>query len=117
MQASSCPTRALSFVIDIDGVIGKKLTWTVGDSYIRAKETFSKIEVDATVISRINRLYHKGHTIILHTSRIWHDYNVTVKWLKKHHVKYSTLVMAKPLGDFYIDDKNMSVKEFVDYGE
>lgn len=103
----------MKYIIDIDGVISKKLKWSVGDSYIRAKETFSSIESNVEVINKINDLHDKGHTIILHTSRIWHDYDVTSEWLDKNGVKYNTLVMAKPLGDYYIDDKNMSIKDFL----
>lgn len=103
----------MKYVIDIDGVIGKKLNWTIGDSYLRAKATFIDIEFDMKVVAKINQLYDDGHTIILHTSRLWHDYDVTVEWLKKGGVKYSTLIMAKPLGDFYIDDRNQSVEEFI----
>lgn len=101
------------YCIDIDGVISTKLEWTVGDSYLRAKEMFAAIGENRDVIARINQLHKEGHTIVLHTSRIWHDYKVTVEWLKAHAVEYDCLIMAKPLADFYVDDKNLSVEEFL----
>jgi uncharacterized HAD superfamily protein len=102
-----------SYVIDIDGVIGTKMKWSIGDSYRRARKTFSTINFNPAVVKKINELYKKGNRIVLHTSRIWHDYDVTIKWLQKIGVKYHILIMAKPLGDYYIDDRNLSVGEFL----
>jgi len=100
------------YIIDIDGVISKKDTWTIGESYLRAKETFLDIEPNLEVIKKINKL-RKNNRIVLFTSRLWHDYEVTKKWLKKHGVKYDELIMAKPLGDYYVDDHNMTIKSFL----
>ena len=102
-----------TYVIDIDGVIGTKGRWSVGDSYIRAKRMFFSIPENKVVVKKINEHFMRGDTIILHTSRIWHDYDVTTKWLQKIGVKYHILIMAKPLGDFYVDDKNLSVADFL----
>lgn len=101
------------FSIDIDGVISKKTVWSYRDSYLRLRRMLLYIKPDKEVIKKVNKLYDEGHIIILNTSRIWHDYDVTVEWLKKHGVKYHQLIMAKPLCDFYIDDKNMSMEEFL----
>lgn len=103
----------MRYIIDIDGVISHKLKWNTHEIRFRDPQMFISIRPNKKVIKKVNDLFEKGHEIVLHTSRIWHDYNVTVEWLKLHGVKYNTLVMAKPLGDFYIDDKNMSVKEFL----
>jgi len=101
------------FCIDIDGVLSKKLKWSVGDSYLRLRAMLLNIEPNIKAIIKVNQLFDDGNTIILNTARIWHDYNPTVEWLKKHGIKYHTLIMAKPLADFYIDDKNKSVEEFL----
>ena len=102
------------FIIDIDGVITTKTKWSIMDTRLRLKKMFLNMKPNWNVIKRINQLKSEGHTIVLHTSRLWHDYEVTVEWLKNHHVYYDTLVMAKPLGDFYVDDKNMLVEDFLD---
>jgi len=102
----------MKYIIDIDGVICRKLKWTIGDSYLRAKKMFKSIKPNKKVIKKINELF-EDHVIILHTSRLWHDYDVTVAWLDVHGVKYDQLIMAKPLGDVYVDDKNKSVEEFL----
>ena len=65
------------------------------------------------IIKKINQLFDWGDTIILHTSRTWGDYNATIEWLNKYKVKYHQLIMAKPLGDYYVDDKNMLVEDFL----
>jgi len=101
------------YVIDIDGVIADKKNWSFQDSRKRYRKMIMDIKPILKVIKKINELYDKKNIIILHTSRLWLDYEVTVKWLKKHGVKYNTLVMAKPLGNFYVDDNNMSVEEFL----
>lgn len=64
------------------------------------------------VIQRMNAVW-KHHTIIIYTSRSWHKYHKTKTWLSKHDVKYDELIMGKPGGDVFIDDKNLSIKAFV----
>lgn len=103
----------MTYSIDIDGVISKKQHWSIGDSYLRAKDMFLSIPIDVEVVKRVNQLYEEGHVIILNTSRLWHDYQVTVEWLRQGGVKYHTLIMAKVLADVYVDDRNMTVKEFL----
>ena len=111
-NASFFKGNEMRFIIDIDGVISKKESWSFTDSYERQTEMILAIEPNDIAIKKVNELYDK-HTIILHTSRIWKDYDATVAWLKKHGVKYHTLIMAKPLGDYYVDDHNMSIKSFL----
>jgi uncharacterized HAD superfamily protein len=102
-----------TYVIDIDGVIADKKTWTFEDSRKRYKKMLMNIKPIIPTINKINTLYDKKNIIILHTSRLWLDYEVTVKWLKKYNVKYHTLVMAKPIGNYYVDDHNLTVEEFL----
>lgn len=81
-------------VIDIDGVICK-------EGHKPVKE----------VISRLKEI-HKKHTIIIFTSRSWYKYKQTKRWLHDHNVLYDELIMGKPGGDVYIDDKNLSINAF-----
>ena len=64
------------------------------------------------MIDKVNKI-SKNNTIILHTSRHWADYEATKRWLNKYGVVYDTLVMGKPLGNYYVDDKNMMMEEFL----
>jgi len=76
------------------------------------------------VIDKINELYKEGWNIILFTARgakscktleekelKYRD--ITERWLKKHNVNYHSLMFGKPNADYYVDDKNMSIDEFV----
>lgn len=56
-------------------------------------------------IESVNSLYEAGHTIIIYTSRIWIEYEMTTHWLNFNGVKYHQLVMGKPQGDVWIDDR------------
>jgi len=100
------------FVIDIDGVLNDKFKWSYEDSFYRRAKMLMAINPQKDMIKKVNEIYDQGHQIILHTSRLWHDFRMTTKWLKKHKVKYHTLIMAKPIGNYYIDDKNITMEEF-----
>lgn len=77
------------------------------------------------MIDKINLLYNKGYHITIYTARGMRSMNrnverihkelkpVIIQWLAKHNVLYDELIMCKPYGDFYIDDKNLSLSEFL----
>lgn len=103
----------MRYSIDIDGVITNKISWSFEDSFHRYREMLLKLEPCEEGIKAVNKLFDAGHIIILNTSRLWRDFDATVQWLKEHGVKYHTLIMAKPLADFYVDDKNITMEEFL----
>ena len=106
--------EGISFVFDIDDTICNN-----------KNRDYENAEPLKDVIKKINYLYDNGATIKLYTSRgmvscngnlkkiIAKNKEVLEKWLKKNKVKYNELIFGKPLGDLYIDDKAMNVKEFV----
>lgn len=53
----------------------------------------------------INKLYDQGHTIIIYSARTWMEFEMTTDWLKKNNIKYHQLVLGKPIGDVWIDDR------------
>jgi len=72
-------------------------------------------------IEKINNLYEEGHTIHFLTARGMGRSNnknpealrgTTEQQLEEWGVKYHKLFMGKPAGDYYIDDKAVSDKEF-----
>ena len=77
------------------------------------------------VINKINTLYREGYEIILYTSRGMKSCDgdlikikeknelILIEWLRKYNVKYHELIFGKVLGDIYIDDKAMEVRDFV----
>ncbi len=87
------------FVFDIDGVIAK----------LQPENNYSLAEPDTDMIQVINKLYHLGNRIILHTAR---GYVTGIKWdettkkqLKDWGLCYHELYFGKPNADYYIDDK------------
>lgn len=56
-------------------------------------------------IESIKRLKTEGHTIIIYSARMWAEYEMTVDWLKRNNVPYDQLILGKPQGDFWIDDR------------
>lgn len=85
----------MRLVIDIDGVIAKT----------RKTFDFENCEVMEKSIESVNRLYSEGNFIVFHTARPRCDYTKTVMWLLEKGFKFHQLVMDKPLGDVYIDDR------------
>lgn len=76
------------------------------------------------VIDKINKLYDKGWKIIIFTARGGKSCKtleekelkyrqITEEWLKNNNVKYNTLMFGKPNADYYVDDKNISIEEFL----
>jgi hypothetical protein len=86
------------FYVDIDGTIAK----TEHGDYNHSKP-------DEEMISLINRLYDKGHTVIYYTARgtttgiDWHTF--TNSQLVGWGVKFHELLMGKPDYNFWIDDR------------
>lgn len=89
------------FVFDIDG--------TVCSEEKAQERMFAKPKQD--VIDFINKLYNEGHTIILYTARGWDQQKVTENWLKTNNVNYHTLILGKPIYDYWIDDRSVNVND------
>jgi len=67
-------------------------------------------------ITKANRLYDDGHTIVYWTARgsgsgiDWRE--VTEKQFDEWGVKCHELRLGKPIYDLFIDDKNMNVRDW-----
>ena len=103
-----------TYVIDIDGTI---CDWEAGRDYTLANPYPERIKV-------INKLYDQGNTIKYFTARgmgryagrsekaIESFYAITESQLDRWGCKYHQLILGKPSGDHYIDDKGVDVNEF-----
>lgn len=101
------------YVIDIDGTICN----TTNSDYENSKPIMSRIK-------KINKLYEEGNTIIYFTARgmgrsnnnielsYENFYNITKLQLNKWNAKHTILLLGKPSGDYYIDDKSIEIKQF-----
>lgn len=96
----------MRFVFDIDG--------TIFFSKVDRKGKYKIIDINKDLVKIINALYNSGkHEVILHTGRHWNHLATTIKQLRKHCVKYHTIVMGKPVADYYVDDKAIKPEEFL----
>lgn len=105
-----------TYVIDIDGTI-----------CINGDCSSCKYEGSIPIperIKQINTLYDEGHTIKYFTARGMGRFNDDVKKAQEKFYtltktqlsiwgcKYHELILGKPSGDIYIDDKGVNVSDF-----
>ena len=90
----------MQIIIDLDGTI-----CTEEKTYSR-----SLAKPNNGAIVAVNKLYDLGHIVIIYSARSWMEYEMTVDWLKKNDIRYHQLVMGKPIGDVWIDDRAISYK-------
>lgn len=101
------------YCIDIDGVLTVPFNFK-GISSDEYGEAYKIQQPNMEIINKVNVLYDNQHIIILHTAR-WHqDFDITEQWLNEHGVKYHHLVVGKPYADFYVDDKNVMINNFLE---
>ena len=108
----------MHYVFDIDGTICTHKN--KDDPYEEATPITERID-------KINNLFNEGHRIIFHTARGMGTFNndgkkahekyywLTLEQLDKWNVKFHKLIMGKPSGDLYVDDKGINDEEFFEY--
>ena len=101
------------YVFDIDGTI-----------CVNSNSDYENSTPLQERIDKVNELYDTGHTIIFQTARgmgrsknssafaYAKFFELTQTQLKEWGVKYHSLFLGKPAGDFYIDDKGVSDNDF-----
>jgi hypothetical protein len=106
-----------TYVIDIDNTICESTTKCSVCVYESSVPIKKRIE-------KINQLYNEGHTIKYFTARgmgrysddsekaLDKFYNLTKMQLDAWGCKYHKLIMGKPSGDYYIDDKAIHSNDF-----
>ena len=106
-------TKYNTIVIDLDDTI----------CYTENRD-FENSTPNEEVINKINELYNKDWKIIIYTARGGKSCKtleeketkyrkLTEEWLKKHNVKYTELLFGKMNADYYVDDKNLSIEDFI----
>jgi hypothetical protein len=97
--------RPLSAVIDIDGVLADGTKEQVySDAAGWAYEHCSPIEKGFQLL---HFLRERGFRIVLYTARLEEDREITLAWLKRYEAEFDYLVMGKPYGDVYVDDRSV----------
>jgi phosphatidate phosphatase PAH1 len=105
------------YVIDIDGTICDKDVCREDGNYETSIPKKNRI-------TKINELYDEGHIIKYFTARgmgrhkdsraLAHRdmYDLTYNQLKSWGCKFHHLIMGKPAGDVYIDEKGINDNDF-----
>jgi len=107
----------MKYVVDIDGTICDKPECRDDCDYETSIPNPDRI-------AKINKLYDEGNQIIYLTARGMGRsgdnadlakrmfYELTKNQLDSWGCKYHKLVLGKPSGDYYIDDKGINANEF-----
>lgn len=92
----------MQLIIDLDGTLcteEKQFSRTLASPLEGAAES-------------IQKLRSQGHTIIIYSARTWAEYEVTVKWLADNAIPFDQLVLGKPQGDYWIDDRAITFENW-----
>ena len=104
----------MRYVFDLDGTICDKAK---NDDYDKSYPFLERIR-------KINKLYDEGNEIVFFTARgmgrhnnnaslaIQEFYALTENQLNSWKVKYHQLILGKPSGDIYVDDKGIKDGDF-----
>jgi hypothetical protein len=94
----------MQIIIDLDGTICTEEK-TYSRSLAKPKEG---------AVESVNALYDQGHTIIIVSARTWMEFEMTTHWLQTNKLKYHQLILGKPIGDVWIDDRALGFKSWND---
>lgn len=85
----------MQIVIDLDGTICTE------------EKMFSRslAKPIPKAVESVNSLYDAGHIVLIYSARLWIEYEMTVHWLTSNGIKFHQLIMGKPQGDVWIDDR------------
>ena len=98
----------IDLCFDLDGVLADSIN---GDY-----ENAAPIQYG---IDQINKAYDLGYNITIFTARFGkrhpgeqyqYGYELTIRWLRKHSVRFHKLVLAKPAYDLVCDDKAVRIE-------
>ena len=64
------------------------------------------------VCDALHQLRQKGNKIIIYSARSWAEYEMTESWLNDNKIPYDQLVLGKPIGDYWIDDRAIEFKNW-----
>ena len=92
----------MQLIVDLDGTIcteEKTFSRSMATPLEGAKETLRKLK-------------DKGHTIIIYSARSWTEYEMTIKWLNDNQIPYDQVILGKPIGDYWIDDRAVNFQSW-----
>ena len=112
-EAPKNPKTSATYVFDIDGTL-----CSLTDGHYEDATPYQDR------INKVNSLYDEGNTIVLFTARgmgrtenrskeaIRMFFDMTLEQVNSWGVKHHRLILGKPSGDHYIDDKGINHEDF-----
>jgi len=93
--------------VDLDGVLAEPDRMALSE--IRnIKQSMVKRKVIDTGKQRVNAQYRNGAAILIFTSRLESDRDITKAWLLSNGIEHHGLIMGKPRYDLFVDDNAIS---------
>jgi uncharacterized HAD superfamily protein len=92
------------YCIDMDGTLTKEICFT--------EKECDKATPVQKMIDKVAEIY-RGNWVIIYTARVDELIPATIKWLRKHNVRYHAISNQKIPADLYVDDKAIFVKDFL----
>lgn len=74
---------------------------------------YEELKPNKVMIAKLNKLA-KDNLVYIFTARDDVYEAITIKWLKKHGVKAEYTLMKKPFYNLFVDDRAMSVEQFME---
>lgn len=93
--------------VDLDGTMCETC-WT-------PRQCLTAEPIDGA-IAKVNEMSKQCNFIIIYTARPDKLIPATLKWLRKHNVKYDAICNNKMVADVYIDEKNKTFEEVIEDG-
>jgi len=92
----------MQLIVDLDGTIcteEKTFSRSLAKPISGAKKTLEQFK-------------EQGYTIIIYSARTWNEFEMTTEWLINNKIPYDQLILGKPIGDFWIDDRALNFKSW-----
>lgn len=96
-----------TLIIDFDGTLAES------GEYDPTVTFYAPGPPNVEVCQAVRNAALEGYEILVWTARPWSHKPALIKWLADHQIPYETIVMGKPLG-FIVDDRSISIKDFVE---
>ena len=92
----------MKIVIDLDGTICTE------------EKQFSRslAKVNPGAKKALNLLKKRGFTLIIYSARTWAEYELTIDWLNKNKIPFDQLILGKPQGNYWVDDRAIKYKSW-----
>lgn len=108
----------------------KRLIFDIDDTLCNTQNSdYTNAKPILAMVEKLREYHSQGFTIVLNTSRNMRTYSgnvgeinkntlpIIIEWLARHDVPYDEIYVGKPwygFEGFYIDDKAIRPKEFLD---